>query len=436
MDFSLSTFLRAILSGRSSFAANVLTLMSGAVLAQGLTIAAAPILTRLYLPEDFGVLALFVSLSGMLSAIAGGRYEMAIMLPREDKDAANILALACLLTVGMAVLTLEVVALWGASVAVVLRAPVLGQWLWWIPLSIFLTGVYQALIYWNNRKKQFRCLAVSTSGQAAGSVMLQMGAGIWGPAGPGGLIAGNLGGQLFGVAILSRPAHPANPNFQWQWLSLKNMKHQGRLYWRFPVLDSWATVANLGAHQLPPLLLNFFFGPATAGFYSLGYRVLNLPLQLINASLGQVFFQRYEEKRKTVGKGEFLWTTLKNLALVSLLPSLVLFLSAPFLFGVIFGPPWMEAGEYVRMLTPLLFFRFIASSTSTVFLSEGKNFWLMVWQLVFLVVTVLSFVLGGLFNNIYFSIISYSFTGSLLYLHLAYMEIKISRGGEASAVQL
>ena len=76
---------------------NILTLMSGTVLAQAIPIAITPILSRIYTEEDFGILAIYVSIATIVSVIATGRYEMAILLPREDEDAINIAALSMLI---------------------------------------------------------------------------------------------------------------------------------------------------------------------------------------------------------------------------------------------------------------------------------------------------------------------------------------------------
>ena len=80
------------LKPKSEFTRNVLTLMTGTTIAQAIPIAISPILTRLYTPKDFGVLALFVAITSIFGSIANGRYELAIMLPKKDEDAINIFA--------------------------------------------------------------------------------------------------------------------------------------------------------------------------------------------------------------------------------------------------------------------------------------------------------------------------------------------------------
>jgi O-antigen/teichoic acid export membrane protein len=82
------------LKPKSEFSRNVLTLMTGTTIAQAIPIAISPILTRIYTPEDFGVFALYMSVVSIVSVVATGRYELAIMLPKKDEDAINIVTLS------------------------------------------------------------------------------------------------------------------------------------------------------------------------------------------------------------------------------------------------------------------------------------------------------------------------------------------------------
>ena len=74
-----------------TFAENVLKLVTGSVIAQGIGVIVAPIIARLFAPEAFGVAALFASITGIIGVVACLRYELAIMLPKTDEEAANLL---------------------------------------------------------------------------------------------------------------------------------------------------------------------------------------------------------------------------------------------------------------------------------------------------------------------------------------------------------
>ena len=84
--------LKEMLNLKSEFSKNVLTLVTGTTIAQSIPIAISPILTRIYTPEDFGVLALFISITTILGTIANGRYELAIVLPKRDNNALELTA--------------------------------------------------------------------------------------------------------------------------------------------------------------------------------------------------------------------------------------------------------------------------------------------------------------------------------------------------------
>src|SRR5690606_32485593 len=87
---------RRYLGGADAFLQPVLTLVGGAAAAQALVFATRPVLTRLFTPDDFGVLTVFVTLVAVLGTVASGRYEDALMLPEDDGEAAHVLSLALL----------------------------------------------------------------------------------------------------------------------------------------------------------------------------------------------------------------------------------------------------------------------------------------------------------------------------------------------------
>ena len=84
---------------QSTYARNVITLMTGTAFAQALPIAVSPILTRLYSPAEFGVFAMYLAVASILGVLVTGRYELAILIPKQDRDAIHIAALSAALSV-------------------------------------------------------------------------------------------------------------------------------------------------------------------------------------------------------------------------------------------------------------------------------------------------------------------------------------------------
>lgn len=94
------------------FGADVLKIAGGTVFAQLLTVIATPVLARICGPDAFGMLALFTSITTTIAAVSCLRYEMSIMLPRSDKDAANLLGVSFASAATISLLTLPLL-YWG-----------------------------------------------------------------------------------------------------------------------------------------------------------------------------------------------------------------------------------------------------------------------------------------------------------------------------------
>lgn len=101
----------------SEFFRNLLTLMTGTGLAALITVFSAPFITRLYSPEDFGGFALFFSMATIIGSIACLRYEVAIVLPRFNFRAVQLVALSLIFCIGASFLSLLGVIFFGSIIA-------------------------------------------------------------------------------------------------------------------------------------------------------------------------------------------------------------------------------------------------------------------------------------------------------------------------------
>ena len=137
---------------KSDFNKNVLTLMTGTTISQAIPIAISPILTRIYSPEDFGLLAIFLALSTIFGSIANGRYELAIMLPKKDEDAINVFALGLIICSIFSLILVVIILLFNNHFIKILGNEDFYLWLHFVPLSVFLFGIWNLLNYFNNRK--------------------------------------------------------------------------------------------------------------------------------------------------------------------------------------------------------------------------------------------------------------------------------------------
>ena len=120
-----------------------LTLVSGTSAAQLIPLAIAPILTRLYSPEDYGILAIFGSIVAVLTAVAAGRYTVAVMLPDNDRDAVQVTGLALFLAAVVSALLLLLVPVTLGFLGGLGMIHDLGNWLYLVPIAVFLGSVFE-----------------------------------------------------------------------------------------------------------------------------------------------------------------------------------------------------------------------------------------------------------------------------------------------------
>lgn len=399
---------------QSAYARNVLTLMTGTTLAQAIPIAISPILTRLYNPEEFGRFALYMAVAMIASVLATGRYELAILLPRQDKDALHIAALAMALSIAISGLLLLVVLFFAHPIAALLGDVALAPWLYWVPASTLLLGLYQSLNYWSNRKAQYKRLAISRTVQSGSAALAQLGSGYAG-SGAVGLVGGQITGQVLATSVLARLIWREDHGLIRALHPLRSLA-LAKKYINFPKYLIVAHGFNTASGQMPVLLLSALFNTATAGFFTLTQRVMAAPMALVAGALGDVF--RQEASQAYVHRGQckaIYQKSFKRLLLISVGPFTVFFFVAPALFAWVFGEQWRVAGEYAQILTPMAFLQFITSPLSSMYMIAEKQKFDLLWQICLLALVATSFFGGKVFSDERFALAIFSGSYCLMY---------------------
>ena len=395
---------------KSEFSRNVLTLMTGSAIAQAIPIAITPILTRLYTPEDFGLLALYMSAASLVSVLATGRYELAIMLPKKDTDALHIVFLSLWITLGMTLLASVILFFFNGAIANFLGDATLASWLYMIPLSIFLSGLYQSVNYWNNRKKQYRRLAVNKIIQSSSTATLHLGLG---NIGGGGLILGTVAGQALAASVLGKQTWSSTRRLVPAVTKLK-MLALLRKYRKLPLLNlPNVFIDNIRTAGINILIAKFFTG-AVLGQFALAWKMVQAPMSLIGRSLSQVFFERLATAPQSE-LASIIRIFLLKAAVISLPMFLLIYLFAEPLFIVVFGEQWALAGQAASIMSPWLFFNFLTSPVATVFVILNRQEVVLGFAVVYMVIPLL---LLTLFQHLDFTLLLtlLSITMSLLLL--------------------
>lgn len=392
---------------KSDFSRNVLTLMTGTTIAQAIPIAITPILTRLYTPEDFGVLALFSSIAAILGLVSTGKYEKAILLPKEEKDALNIVYLSISIATVVSLLLLVVIFLFNSEITMLLNEPKISSWLYFVPISVLFIGSYNALNLYNVRHKEYKNVSISLVTKSTGLSITQIGIGFL-KSGAFGLILGQVVSFFSGNYVLLKKLIKNN--------SIKDtydpkiMKKAAQTYVRFPKLTLPGNLMNTISLNALNFFISNIFSTYILGHYSLANRMLGVPSRVFGTSISQVYFQKISAtKNEDIHVFPIFNKTLKRLVLISFPIFFMLFFIAEPIFEFVFGEEWRIAGTYAKIIVPMAAVRFVSSALSpTLHVFERQDLTLIIQAIQVTTLFIIFFIVNYFNIDFYTTLIIYS----------------------------
>lgn len=407
------------LKPKLEFSRNVLTLMTGTTIAQAIPIAISPILTRIYTPEDFGVFALYIAIASIISVVATGRYEMAIMLPKEEEDVKSIVKLIMILLSTVTFISFLIVLVFNQAITNLFENPEISNWLYFLPVSIFLVGLYQIYNYLLIREKNFKRLSINKVIVSTTNASTQLAYGFAISNGFG-LLFGNIISYIISIYFIIK-SKVVNKYFHFRNNSIKEVAKE---YQNFPKYDVPSVLVNVVANQLPLLALGKFFGLGVVGFYALMYKVLMMPISLLSSTVLDVFKQRATEDYNKYGNCKDIYIkTFKSLVLLGIVPFTILGIFAPEIFAFIFGEYWKVAGEFAQIMTPMIYLKMISNPLSYTFYIAKKQKIDFLGQIFLLIFIIFAIFIGIVQDDDKTVLILLSFVISIyqvLYLVLSY----------------
>ncbi len=339
-----------------------LTLAGCTTLGAALMVAVAPVLTHLFTPAVFGIVAVYTSIVSIGAPVGCLRYDLAILLPEDDNDAANVLILSLLLLLPICVFLGVLTWFWSKQICAWLNAGQLAPYLWLAPVGILGAGMYQALSSWALRKEEYGKIARTRLSQNGGMAVTQIGLGAFLSGDPVAMLIGDLVSRYGGVTMLLR--------YAWPWLkartiSFRLMRASAKRYAKFPLYSTPASLLTAVEIQIPTILLSRYFGPSIVGWYALTYRVLRAPTAVLGQAAAQSLFANAARVSRDRERLQQLTERAAIVLMVVGLPVFALVIQeGPELFSRAFGAGWMKAGLYARILAPALFISFVVNPLS------------------------------------------------------------------------
>lgn len=367
----MKSYLNRLIS--SKFARSVVLISGGTAIAQILNAAFSPIITRIYTPNEYGVLTIYLSLLGIMSIAGSLRYEYAIPISDDDDKASNIIALCIFILVIISSIVLIVMLFFGDTLLKLLDARILSQYILLLPLGILLTGLYNIFHQWAFRKQNFSQISKTKINQSISQNVVAVGLGLL-RFGPLGLIVSRIIGQSAGITTLGMDFLKRIP-LLYKKIKRSDIIWSARRYRQFPLYSAPGQILNTAGIQLPVLFITSMYGAQVIGFYGLASSIVNLPMSLIGRSVADVFYAEAARIGRTEPRKlkKITDNLLKKLIILGMAPFLVLVIFAPFLFEAIYGSAWTRAGEFAQIMSFLVYVRFVFTPISNVFMVFEKQ---------------------------------------------------------------
>jgi O-antigen/teichoic acid export membrane protein len=423
-------FLKRFLPA-SDFSKHILTLTAGSVVAQLITFCITSLLARIFLPADFGVLSIYTSLLAIPLVFATGKYDLPIVIAEKEKALQLVRLCFFILVASCGILLLLAVVVHLSGVPIY-RESLSSSLLLLLPVSLFLVSGGFVLWMWFVRAKEFRVL---TGVRIAEALFIGLFSLVLYRLGGTGLIAGTILGQavafLILVFIFFRKGNAVPADFS-------NAGGLGKVaaeYAEFPKINILQSFLEMFQLTAVILIGSRFFAPEITGFYALCMRILQAPMGLIVRPVSNVFFSEASSLFRE-GKSLLPLTlgTIRKTSLLMIPVVLVIVAGGPFLFSILFGANWSEAGVYARILVVWICLDLVRAPVSQLASVTGRQKQLLYCTIGGNVLLLLTLYLCGLYGlqpRNFFAVLA--FTQSLYTIAVLVMVVRFARATGAAA---
>lgn len=355
--------------------------MIGTGLAQALPFLATPILTRIYSEDDFALYTSFFAIATILAVGAGGKYHMAILLPKSKKDALRIFTLSLYITFAYSLLLAILFFLFYEQINLNI-----GELIYLVPLYVLFFGIWIALTNLSIREKTFKINAFAKVLQSVGYIITAVGLGLLKIALFGLVLAKITGTLCSWIFLLKKSIVKVNI------VPIGKLKSVANRYIDYPKYGVVPAFLNTISSQALILILTKFYTTEDLGYFGLTYMVLSAPLTLIGTSFRDVFYQRItvlinnNRYRESVS---FFKKSTWSLLAMGIPICVILYLFGEPIFSFVFGGRWFRSGLFASILALSFLMKLVVSPLSSVFNATNRLKVASIWQVAYFLTTFL-----------------------------------------------
>ena len=352
-------------------------LLSANIVAQAIGLLVYPVLTRLYSPDDFGLLNLFTSIAGIAVLFATAEFQYAIVLPKENKKASALTALSLTILLAVTVIIALTVP-FSELIAAAFKAPDFTKIYWLLPFFVLLTGLWNILNYSYLRNQQYTRLSGYQISQSILSAVGKWGFGFAGKTTIGLPLATVL--AQFGSLGVSIALAWKKLRANWEKVLWSDCRAVAVEYRNFPMFNLPRSLVNSLGQALPIWFLTPCFGLEKVGQLSLALLAAFVPLNIVARACYQVLFQRVSEAvqqqqpiNQLLRRFMFVTTAILFVGMA------IVYFFVPQLVTILFGAEWIESASIIRCMYPYLLMMPICGSIcflADVFAKQKIAMWL------------------------------------------------------------
>lgn len=426
MKKRLFDFLKSL--RQSSFAKNSSYMVFSTVGMQLIGIATIPILSRLFSPDDFGVHGTYRSIIIIISIVLSLNLELAIVLPKEDREKAkiylsslfviisNLFFLTILYFIIRFVFHYDVIeALFDSSSN-------------WLILSVFIGATLVALTNLDQSRlvssKMFKQIAISRFILPIAFFIIA-------------LIFYSLSFNIYALIFSQLIAYgllwlflQKFIDYDFKTFSFVNLKQTFAEYKEIPLYTFPNSFLNAVSINLPLILLAFLYNDTVVGYYAVGVKLVSLPVSFISSSFTQIFYKQSVDLYNSNKTSLFPFVRKVMLILLSIgvVGFFVIYLLIPLAVPFFLGSQWSDATIYLQYICFWQALMLVNSPVSSLTILLKKQRSLLVFQIFYLLFRILAlwlpfyFMMGA--EN---SIFAYAVVGVIFNLYLFVFLYKIAK---------
>lgn len=411
----------------SGFLRSVAVLSSGSMITSFLPIITAPINSRFYTPEQYGIWGSVTALASLLGIVAYSHFPQILFLEKDNIEIEKIFKQSIQFVILFSGLLLAITILVVSFLQYSNPSQTHLNYFYFLPVLTLLSGFNATISAWSNRKQLFKKIAFNRVLQNLTSVFLQLGIGFM----MGGVIGLCLSYVIGLLVSFIHYNHRAKNIYSslFKRLNFSSLADTIKKYKQLFLLSLTSDFINNFSNQLPVLMLMSFSTPANVGYYNISNRLISLPVSFLTSSFSEVFRQRASDQYLQEGDcRKLVIKTVTVLFAITIIPFLLCMFFAPLLFKYFLGDNWEYAGTFAQLIGILFFFKIVISPVSYVVFLAKKFMISLVMDIILVACSIITLFIGlWHFKSVEISLFLYAVNYSLLYFFTLYLSLKYAK---------